>query len=254
MSAAGGIREPRWPLVANCGINIAVCGLLTSFVLALAASDLRADSCSLVTMGLVSFPAASIIAWNYRAVYRRDEQAAAMIANLSLVFGVVVAWLSVAVTMSILAGARATWLHDPWLLFVPACFWSVACYLLWTGFRFRSWSKQIESDLKLASRDMQAEHRSALQLRRWSMRELFLLVTALCVILGLAVSLNRAMFSRHDRWGQVQSDRVPSARSLAFTAASGISRSFSTRPPMMVSSIILGTSSSWTCPYQIPCG
>jgi hypothetical protein len=201
MSTTGkGIREPGWVLIALCVSNAALWALLTALVLAILANlaslplEPLAIVALLLAMFLIVFPAGSMIVWKYRAVFRRDQYAAEGIARVLLFFGFFAALIAILLSVGFITAAIAAWGENIAHILVPLAAWAVAAYLLSTGNRYLSWAAELESDLHAASDDEQAEHRSAMRASRLSMRELFLAMTAVCIILGLAVSLHRALF------------------------------------------------------------
>jgi hypothetical protein len=238
--------------MALCIANLAACAVLTAFFLSIASLGWRNfDGCSLAMMFLVGFPAASMIVWNYRAVFRRDERAAEGIARVVLFFGLFAALIAILLTVGFVAAVLASWGDNISHILVPLAAWGVASFLMYTGNRYHRWAYDLERDLAAASPEEREQHRRAVRVSRLSMREMFLAVTMVCIILAMAAGFQRHLIKHYPRWGQIQPAGFSLPAFLALSADSGISRSSSTRPPMIVSSMMRGTSLSRTWPYQI---
>jgi hypothetical protein len=200
MSVAGRpIRKPDGLLVAMCLSNVALWGLLMALVLAILSSGLRPlDVRTLVAlplaMLLIVFPAGSMIVWNYRAVFRRDGRAAEAVARVLLFFGFFAALIAVLLSVGFVTAAITSWGENVAHFLVPLVAWMVAAYLLGTGNRYLTWAHRLESDLQWASPEERVALESAVGRGRMSMREMFLAMTVACIVVAVAVSLQRALF------------------------------------------------------------
>ena len=193
-------REPGWLLIGLSVVNATLWAVLTALVLAILANIAARPPAWALSIALllatflIVFPAGSMIVWNYRAVFRRDQRAAEGIARVLLFFGFFTAMIAVLLSVGFLTAAIASWGDNMAHILVPLAAWGVAIYLLTTGNRYLAWSADLEADLHAATDEERAEHQSAVRATRLTMRELFLAMTAISIILGLAVSLHRALF------------------------------------------------------------